>query len=378
MILYLTLGDNYSGIYKSQVIDVVSFLKSNFDIKIRLIAFISIRVYKSNRKKIKQYLPDAIILPMFPKLTNWKWNSLLLILMCLLFRPVKIIARGPIATFLALFCKKYKLTKTIVLDCRGVVAAEWNEYNVIKNIVMEQKIKMIESYSIINSDFRIAVSNKLVEYWRQEYGFISDEYVVIPCTLNQSFLNVDISTNQIIEARFKMGFTTEQIVLIYSGSTAGWQSFNILSDYIRSVFEKQNNCVLFFLGQENKDIEKLNEQFPDRVKNKYVNPEEVMNYLIGADYGLLIRENSITNQVASPVKFAEYLVCGLNVIISEGLGDYSKFVTEMNCGFIYNKQKILNSISLEEKNINKTLALKFFSKENNIDNYKKVIDFNNI
>ena len=47
---------------------------------------------------------------------------------------------------------------------------------------------------------------------------------------------------------------------------------------------------------------------------------------------MLIRENTVTNQVASPTKFAEYLACGLPVIISDNLGDYSVFVETNGCG----------------------------------------------
>jgi hypothetical protein len=32
-----------------------------------------------------------------------------------------------------------------------------------------------------------------------------------------------------------------------------------------------------------------------------------------------------TNKIASPVKFAEYLTCGLNIIISNNLGVYTDF-----------------------------------------------------
>lgn len=47
------------------------------------------------------------------------------------------------------------------------------------------------------------------------------------------------------------------------------------------------------------------------------------------------------NNVASPTKFAEYMLCGLPVLISEGVGDYTKFVEETKTGFTFN-QKVLS------------------------------------
>ena len=102
---------------------------------------------------------------------------------------------------------------------------------------------------------------------------------------------------------------------------------------------------------------------------------------MAADYGLLIRENSFTNQVASPVKFAEYLCCGLPVIISERLGDYSEFVEKNGCGYIIkdNVQCIskIKKVSLEEKEKCFNLANIYYSKnaDCNVESYKKLIKF---
>ena len=96
---------------------------------------------------------------------------------------------------------------------------------------------------------------------------------------------------------------------------------------------------------------------------------EVPKYLLAADYGLLIRENTVTNQVASPVKFAEYLACGLPVIISRNLGDYSEFVTKNNCGYL------LNEFNFQPRNkpIIKNIALNHFKKLVFIDEYRRLI-----
>ena len=55
--IYLTYNDLPSGIYYSQVTDVVNYLNSiQTKEKVRLVAFISIRGFFTNRKKIKDKL----------------------------------------------------------------------------------------------------------------------------------------------------------------------------------------------------------------------------------------------------------------------------------------------------------------------------------
>src|SRR5690606_35527533 len=128
MIFYLTYNDALSGIFRSQVIDVVDFLNKEFKASVRLVVFASIRNFRSEKSKIKSFLPNAIIIPMFPKVKNWKWNIFTLKILCFLYRPEKIIGRSVLATMMALDVKKVNKKLKVVYDGRGAIAAEWKEY----------------------------------------------------------------------------------------------------------------------------------------------------------------------------------------------------------------------------------------------------------
>ncbi|MEO6884629.1 MAG: hypothetical protein ABI199_11470 [Bacteroidia bacterium] len=345
---------------------------------IRLVAFISIRNFTTSKNKIKEELPEAIVFPMFPKFSNWKKNYFLLLLCTRFLKPKIVIGRNVLATQLALKLKSNKLIDKVIYDGRGAISAEWHEYPVINDEKMIQEIEQLEKEVVLNSDFRIAVSNQLVEHWKTKFNYTKNSHVVIPCTINKVFRDVVINENSILESRKKMGFTDEDIVLIYSGSVAGWQSFQLLQDFIKNTFSNQNNLKIFFLSDEDEKITQMKNEFPNRVFNKKVKPNEVPNYLMAADYGLLIRENTITNKVASPVKFAEYLSCGLKIIISENLGDYSEFVSQKDCGIVLNsaiqKNIFLNTVSMDEKNKIRTFAISHFVKQVYLQEYKSVVE----
>ena len=69
--LYVTLLDQFHpGIYSSQVIDVCDFLTKKHNIKIRVVAFLSIRelINTDARRKLKALSPTAIVFPSFPGL----------------------------------------------------------------------------------------------------------------------------------------------------------------------------------------------------------------------------------------------------------------------------------------------------------------------
>ena len=170
MIFYLTYNEAPSGIFSSQVIDVVKFLESNCNAKIKLISFISLRDFSGNKQKIKKELPSAIVLPMFPKMKNWNKNKFLLRVYCKLYKPKKIIARSVMASKLALLMREDNYCESFVYDGRGAIAAEWHEYKVITDDFLLNEIVNYEEQVILKSDFRIAVSNALVNFWKEKYS----------------------------------------------------------------------------------------------------------------------------------------------------------------------------------------------------------------
>ena len=381
LIFYLTYNDLPSGIFSSQVIDVVKFFNTELNVKTKLISFISIRNYLSNRKKIKNQLPESIVLPMFPGVHRWRRNIFLLTLISLIKKPDAIIGRSVLATQLALILRNKNRTKKVIYDGRGAINEEWKEYQVVKNAELLSNIFNLEKESVLSSDFQIAVSKQLVNYWKQEFNYEKINHVIIPCTLNKVYKKVRISHYIIESSRRLIGLNNEDIAFIYSGSVSGWQSFNLLYSFIKPLLLVNKNIKLIFLAEKEDNIHKLEQEFKGRVLRFHLKPNEVPEYLLAADYGLLIRENSFTNQVASPVKFAEYLCCGLPVIISERLGDYSEFVEKNGCGYIIkdNVQCIskIKKVSLEEKEKCFNLANIYYSKnaDCNVESYKKLIKF---
>lgn len=371
--IYLTYAEPPSGVYSSQVIDVIKYLNS-IGGRVRLVAFISLHDFKKTRQKIKGEIPDAIVMPMLPKADYWQLNVITLFFICVFTGEYSIIARNVIATNMALILRKTKWLKKVCFDGRGAIAAEWKEYDVKVVNSWKKNIDQLERKAVVQSDFRIAVTTHLIKYWIKNYDYSSTNHVVIPCTVNSSFTIENNSASATPTFRDQLGFTDNDVVFAYSGSTAGWQSFETLNSFISPLMKADTNYKIIFLAKSEKSIDQLKLQYPNQVAQKWVAHQEVTAILSACDYGILIREQSITNQVASPTKFAEYLSAGLPVIISANLGDYSDFVEKHHCGIsLNNKVTSIDKPTLKEKERMKELVNLNFTKEANNDQYKTLL-----
>jgi hypothetical protein len=300
----------------------------------------------------------------------------------LIFYNKSWIGRGVKATYLLNIIARFGIIKSVIYDGRGAHAAETKEYFKNKYNMSEVKINREIEYerkAITESNYRIAVSKELVSYWRREYNYLGENHVVIPCTLNKTFLEKYPTPKQITSKRNELGYNEDDVVLAFVGSVAGWQSFHLLDKFFCEVLRKQKNLKILMFSKIT--LEKLQsyQQFPDRIQKKWVKVEEVYLSLSICDYGILFRENTITNKVSSPVKFAEYLASGLKVLITENIGDYSSMVFNENLGLVisnsdeYLHQKDFRKTTYIEKSSLNNFAQKYFKKVTFNEEYRQVL-----
>jgi len=114
-------------------------------------------------------------------------------------------------------------------------------------------------------------------------------------------------------------------VFTYVGSLDLWQCFEQTVDIYKKIEDKLKNCffkVLTFDEEKGKRI--LQEKGVKNYSVKRVPKEEVKKELLEANYGFIIREDSIVNRVATPTKFSSYLSSGVIPIFSKCLTDFTQ------------------------------------------------------
>lgn len=119
-------------------------------------------------------------------------------------------------------------------------------------------------------------------------------------------------------------------VFTYVGSLDLWQCFEQTADIYKRIEDKLQDCFFKVLTFDEKKGKRILEE--KGVKNysvKRVPKEEVKQELLEANYGFIIREDSIVNRVATPTKFSSYLSSGVIPIFSKCLTDFTQESSKM-------------------------------------------------
>ncbi len=333
LLVYLHFGNQSTAIIRSYVIDKLAYLQQAHNVRIRLIAFISLRHFWANRARIKALYPHTVVLPHFPRLSLYPLNILILLPVWLVYGQPKVMAKNVYAAALARYLRRLGLVRTIVYDAEGATYAEREEFGINKSVALA-KVRELEQQAIRESELVRTVSHKMADYWKDQLNVTAKQQVVIPCTLSQFYLDHTIASAERQELRRTLGYQDTDIIFIYAGSFSPWQGFDLIDELFTKLLARSERYQLILLSDVAAEQMNCARTFPHQVNIRYVASEEVVQYLSISDYGLLLRRPSLTNKVAAPTKFAEYLACGLEVLISPGIGDYSDFSAEHDCGVV--------------------------------------------
>jgi len=362
-----------------RIYNILSSLNLNRSL---LIAMTSLRLYLNRRKQFnaikKKFNEISVDIKIIPRIPIFMCTF---VIMAIFRNKYDVIHSFNFTPTLVGSLAKFFTGKKLICDLGGLIADERVSAGIWGKKSFAYKVsKILEKISIEYCDHVIVVSNTFKEYLLERYKINSIE--VIPSCVNENRFFFDIEKREKMRNRFNLN---DKIVIVFSGSFAPWD----LSEKIIDYFEKLKNKITnahFLILTINK--EKILEMALNRglKKNDFtllsLPFDEVPEYLLMGDIALLFRSNSIVHRVGSPMKFAEYLACGLPIIGNDGLGELCKVVEDNKVGAIVDFDKeaknekvindLLNSILNERESLRQRcidLAVEQFSYKRYLDTY---------
>ncbi|MEJ2527985.1 MAG: glycosyltransferase [Sulfurovaceae bacterium] len=154
----------------------------------------------------------------------------------------------------------------------------------------------------------------------------------------------------------------KETLFVFSSSTGGkWQN----GDEIAMALAQQGYKILMLTKKSYSH---------KNIISMFVPYNEVPHYLMAADIGIIVRDDNTVNKVSSPIKFSEYLSCGLPVIANDSVKLISDVLKNYNCGAIVNDLKQLdpntiNNLLSMDRERNSDIGKELFSIEKIADGY---------
>ncbi len=361
-IAYLTIEDISSGLFKTQVLDIIDEI-SNYDKTVRFKIFILNRPWlffkhliflKEYRGMYNSYNISFCYLPFLPPLRNslkyyfysfmvTKWFSLIFTFFIKRHKFDLIHARSYWPTFSV---SNYNIP--IIFDLRSLWLLENISTGEIKiNSKSYNYWKQIEIDCLNKSAASTCVSNAMVDYVKSISALA--KVSLIPISVNEKYFN--FNQNNRSQNR-KILDWDENVIFVYSGSL-GQSGINInaITQLFKSIIDLSDKYKLLIITPEqNKYVKKIMDQSGIECVNykiKHPKLNEISGWLDCADIGLHALPKQLDSATRLGTKVVEYWFNGLPVIINKNVGAAVEYIKNYRIGYVVEDD--LESHNLKEK-----------------------------
>ena len=219
--------------------------------------------------------------------------------------------------------RKYNKKQSIIYWFQGISPEElkmFNSNNSIRQILRRKYWSYIERKVLKKAKMLFFVSHAMQEHLKKKYGYNKENFLVIPC------FNVELN-NQAFDIQDKY----KKPSFVYAGGILPWQC---IEQTIRLFIELKKQIPEASLTILTKDIETAKSLAQKNGLNdltvKHIPYQKLSEELQKYKYGMLLREDVIVNQVATPTKFNSYLALGIIPVFSNVIADFKQHINELH------------------------------------------------
>ena len=190
-----------------------------------------------------------------------------------------------------------------------------------KKMWKKNLLLVIEYFAFRLSHKFVFVSESMVNYYTKRISIPKSNYIVVPCLPDFTMSKCD---HKVANS------------FVYIGGLSPWQCFEEALEIYNKV--STDNSVFHVITHEIDLANKIINEKVDRKSSVQVysitDRAQIPRVLSQFQFGFLIRKASPVNYVSSPIKFLEYLSCGVNVIMTDAIPSYAKIIRDNLIGTI--------------------------------------------
>ncbi|OIQ00696.1 MAG: hypothetical protein AUK35_02290 [Zetaproteobacteria bacterium CG2_30_46_52] len=182
---------------------------------------------------------------------------------------------------------------------------------------------------------RMFVSKPMGKFLDSEYGKAKGKELILPCLVDLQRFPPVADKNKL---RKSLGLA-DKFVVAYVGTASHWQCVEETVALFKQILQQRPNSFFWVFTPDKEAFASLMVDVPKESWRVEFRPHhELAGLLPAADIACLLRRKALLNHVSSPLKFPEYLSCGLPVLIGEEVGQYSAMVKDKALGVLINPE----------------------------------------
>ena len=240
-------------------------------------------------------------------------------------------ARSHIPATIALHLKRRLGTK-MIFDVRGLMADEYVDANHWRKESIPYRLtKKAETRALTAADGVVTLTQTIwdvIKNW-DSLRNRNVPHAVVPCCADLEVFRFDSEART--QRRKELG-VEDRLVIVYSGSIDGWYLTEEMADFFMTLRQREPRSHLLWLTtgshERIRDLMQARELTNCEYTVHTAAAREVPSYLSASDAGLAFIKPCFSKLASSPTKFAEYLACGLPLVINRGVGDSDSLADE--------------------------------------------------
>ena len=246
-------------------------------------------------------------------------------------------ARGYIAATIAMALKR-KFGVKMIFDIRGLMAEEYVDSDHWPKGGLRYRVtKAVERRILAATDAVVTLTERIwpiIKEWKGLKGR-KVPHAVIPCCVDLSFFKFNEQQRSRLREELDLD---DRFTLVYSGSLDGWYLTEETADFFAAIVRKRPDAHLMWLtmGSPERVRQLMSTRgiSEDHYSIRAVAPKEMPSYLAAGDVGISFIKRCFSKLASSPTKNAEYLACGLPIVINSGIGDSDGLIQEPFAGIL--------------------------------------------
>ncbi|HPF12213.1 MAG TPA: glycosyltransferase [Flavobacteriaceae bacterium] len=290
----------------------------------------------------------------------------------------------PRSTFPAMMVLRMKTKLPIVFDADGLPLEERLDFSGLSAKSKQYLfLKSKERQMLFQAHHIITRSQKAIDWHLKAFPSLDAAKfsVVINGRDAERFRPNDEKRKQF---RKELGIHEDDEVFVYCGSLGpqyGWSQMMAVFEGYRHLRPKS----LFYILTGN--MEYAHQNVPKHLASssiiRKVSFQEVPKYLNMADVGFAIREPLPSMKGVAPIKLGEYLLCGLFVVASKGIGDTDRILEKVPGSIVFDHdqdgaveetvQALLNR-TFDYREANRKVGVAYFSLAESAASYLRALN----